>query len=83
VYFTATKGAETAYSVSLAFSKQKRYYEAGMIVSFNDAETEKIFGGERSAELPENMQNTARRKLFMAVRCLVWVPSGWRFLNVT
>lgn len=36
-----------------------------MIESFNDKETEKIFKGERSRKLPDNIQNLARRKLRM------------------
>lgn len=34
-----------------------------MIVSFGGAETEGIFHGERSRRLPQEIQNTARRKL--------------------
>lgn len=34
-----------------------------MIVTFACAETERIFHGERSRRLPQDIQNTARRKL--------------------
>ena len=34
-----------------------------MIRSFKDAETEKIFNGQRSRKLPPDIQNAARRKL--------------------
>lgn len=34
-----------------------------MIESFADAETEKVFRGERSRKLPPDIQRTARRKL--------------------
>lgn len=36
-----------------------------MIQSFGDKETEKIWNGQRSAKLPGNIQNVARRKLRM------------------
>lgn len=36
-----------------------------MIVSFGDRETEKIWQGERSRKLPNQIQETARRKLRM------------------
>jgi len=36
-----------------------------MIVSFNDKETEKIWNGVRSRKLPNEIQDTARRKLRM------------------
>jgi proteic killer suppression protein len=36
-----------------------------MIRTFGDSETEKIWKGIRSAKLPNNIQNTARRKLRM------------------
>ena len=36
-----------------------------MIKSFADKETELIFNGVRSAKLPSDIQNTARRKLRM------------------
>jgi toxin HigB-1 len=36
-----------------------------MIVSFASKETEKIWSGERSNKLPNEIQNTARRKLRM------------------
>ena len=34
-----------------------------MIKSFKDKEAEKIYNGLRSAKLPENIQDTARRRL--------------------
>jgi toxin HigB-1 len=34
-----------------------------VIVSFDCAETERIFRGERSRQFPPDIQNTARRKL--------------------
>ncbi len=34
-----------------------------MIISFADEETEKIFRGQRSRQLPMTIQQTARRKL--------------------
>jgi len=36
-----------------------------MIKNFNDKETEKIWNGIRSKKLPNEIQNTARRKLRM------------------
>ena len=36
-----------------------------MIRTFGDSETEKIWHGIRSVKLPNNIQNTARRKLRM------------------
>lgn len=36
-----------------------------MILSFDDDETKRLFDGERSRELPSDIQQTARRKLRM------------------
>jgi proteic killer suppression protein len=39
-----------------------------MIKSFRDTETEKIWNQEKSRKLPENIQQTALRKLFILNR---------------
>ena len=54
-----------------------------MIRSFADPETERIWNGQRSRELPPDIQNTARRKLRQINRTAnlydLRVPSGNRF----
>ena len=40
----------------------------GMIKSFRDRETEKIWNQERSRKLPESIQQVALRKLYMLSR---------------
>ncbi len=54
-----------------------------MIQSFADSEAERIFRGQRSRELPFEIQNTARRKLRQLSRALrlddMRVPGGNRF----
>ena len=42
-----------------------RYDDSRMIDDFRDAETERIWRGERSRRLPGDIQRTARRKLRM------------------
>ncbi len=54
-----------------------------MIRSFADPETERIWHGQRSRELPSDFQNIARRKLRQINRTInlydLRVPSGNRF----
>lgn len=54
-----------------------------MIATFADAETERIWKGERSRELPPDIQNVARRKIRQVHRTLnlydLRVPGGNRF----
>ncbi|EQB32728.1 type II toxin-antitoxin system RelE/ParE family toxin [Sphingobium ummariense] len=54
-----------------------------MIRSFADPETEKIWRGERSRRLPQEIQQTARRKLRQINRTInlydLRIPGGNRF----
>ncbi len=53
-----------------------------MILSFADAETEKLFNDERSRRLPPNIKRRARRKLLMLNQAIdvndLRVPPGNR-----
>ncbi len=53
-----------------------------MILSFADAETEKLFNDERSRRLPPNIQRRARRKLLVLNQAIdvndLRVPPGNR-----
>ena len=42
-----------------------------MIKSFKDKETEAVYNGKRSAKLPGNIQEAARKKLLMLVAATV------------
>ncbi len=48
--------------ITLDVNNDKRYVQ-GMITSFKSKETEKIFQGEFSRKLPQDMQRVAARKL--------------------
>lgn len=54
-----------------------------MIRSFADTETERVWKGERSPQLPTDIQQTARRKLRAVNRATaprqLAIPSGNRF----
>lgn len=54
-----------------------------MIQSFADPETERVFSGHRSRELPSDIQNVARRKLRQLNRVAqlqeLRIPGGNRF----
>lgn len=54
-----------------------------MIRSFADPETEKVWHGQRSRDLPYDIQNTARRKLRILNRTAnlydLRIPGGNRF----
>ena len=56
--------SRASYGIALAIITAPRYYSI-MIRSFKCAETEKIYQREHSRRLPQTIQRTAMRKLWM------------------
>jgi proteic killer suppression protein len=64
VTVSAARACWTAVVLSVAVGNGARYYN-GVIRSFADGETEKVFLRERSRRLPPDVQRRAHRKLLL------------------